>query len=231
MSVPAIIYEDNWFAIVYKPCGLVSDQNLYVSTCLESWLVEYYKCQQSVRPKLMHRLDRPTSGILIVSKKKTATVPLQQMIEKRQIEKKYLALVEGIPAVEQQILNQFHIKDKENKKAVIALSSLSRQFQPVSLSYKILQSDSLFSLLEIDLITGKYHQIRAQLGSIGHPVAGDVMYGSKYPSGVSNGITLHAYKLSFLHPITNQKMHIEHFPLSKGLWEKYNTQWGGRLLG
>lgn len=226
MRTPQFIYEDNWLAIVNKPCGMVSDRNEHVSNTLEDWIQIHYKRQQSVRPVLMHRLDRATSGILIVSKKKSATVLLQSMIENRQIEKHYLALVEGVPNRKQQTLNQFFLKDKAQHKAIISSSPLTNAYQPVSINYKCIDTKDGYALLDVELITGKYHQIRSQLASITHPILGDSLYGSVAKSGILNGITLHAYKLIFIHPVTQQRLNIVSYPQQdEGLWSHFSSLW------
>ena len=145
-----------------------------------------------------HRLDKPVSGALLIARKRSTLKVLNEMFALRQVEKKYLAIVSTPPPNAEGELKHWLIKDEEGKRAKIydARTQLSVE---VKLKYKTLQQKNGNTLLEIDLLTGKYHQIRAQLAHIGSPIVGDERYGStqKY---VPNALALHASQLTFKHP-------------------------------
>ncbi len=206
MNNPKIIFENKDFTIVYKPHGLNADQDKQGNPSLESWLKDYYKKYIY----LIHRLDRPVSGLLLVTKKKSV---LQFMQENwKHFQKKYWALVEGEIQPNQMELKHYHFKDFMNFKALIS-SEPKEGYQLCSLQYQIIKENQKNSLLEIELITGKYHQIRAQLAYIGHPIVGDTFYGSSFHfNGEIPKIALTACKLNFYYPDATTTFQFEFYP-------------------
>jgi RluA family pseudouridine synthase len=155
----------------------------------------------------VHRLDKPVSGTLLIARKRSVLKILNEQFATREIGKTYLAIVSTPPPTPEGELRHWLIKDEEGKRANItdARTQLSVE---VKLNYRTIKEKNGKTLLEIDLLTGKYHQIRAQLAHIGSPIIGDEKYGSteKYIDGA---LALHASKLTFKHPIEDKIMTIE----------------------
>lgn len=220
MLVPTLVYEDAYLLVVNKPCGLNSDADKAGNPSVESWVKKYYADKKQIQPVLMHRLDRVTSGLLLISKKPTVTKQLQLVLEQRKIEKKYLAVVHECSLPKSGILKHFLKKDFQLKKAIIVNSSdLGRE---VVLKYKKIQQVDNYSLLEINLCTGSYHQIRAQLAAVDCPIVGDKLYGSKVDSSIKHGIGLHAYSIKIT-KINGLKMNCwKIFPPCIGVWKNFS---------
>jgi len=197
------LYEDSDIVAVNKPAGisvhpsggnrrgtLVNGLIAQISDLSEIGGVE--------RPGIVHRLDKDTSGIILVAKNDYAHHHLGEQFKERKLEKKYLALVFGQPKSTNGVIEGPIGRDPRNRKrmAIIADGKYART------SYKILQQTSKQSLLEVHLDTGRTHQIRVHMASIGHPIIGDRTYGGKSP--MINRQFLHAHKISFVHPRTNK---------------------------
>ena len=192
--------SDNWI-ILNKPSGLITERNPYEES-LEALLFNYLQ-QQKKNPFLgvVHRLDRVTSGLIIFAKKKSALKTLNQWIEKKQIKKVYRAIVEKQPELKAQTLEQYIIKDQKMKIARISDTKMPHS-KNCKLHYRLIQSGPFGHQLEIQLFTGRFHQIRAQLSHINMPIVGDIKYGGKAITE-KNKIYLHAYKLRFPENILN----------------------------
>ena len=164
----------------------------------------------------VHRLDKPVSGTLLLGRKASVVKLLNEQFATKQITKKYLAIVNGtLPAPEGE-LNHWLIKDDENKKSIIYDRKVQLSAE-VKLKYLVMAENDGKSLVEIELITGKYHQIRAQLSHIGKPIIGDQKYGSteKY---TPHAIALHASSLTFKHPIDGNVMTVSAPTPDDALW-------------
>lgn len=161
----------------------------------------------------IHRLDRPVSGIVLFAKKKSALKELSQQFEKRKVTKTYIAATKAFLGDTKGKLSHWLVKDTLNKKAVIYNEQVEHS-QPVGLLYRLMNKLDEGYLWEISLLTGKYHQIRAQLSAAGAPIVGDALYGSDV-AYVRNAIGLHAWKLKFFHPAEGSSIEIE-APLPKG---------------
>ena len=190
-----IIQESNSWIILNKPAGLITEQNPYEES-LESILYTYLQNQKK-NPfvGVVHRLDRVTSGLIIFAKKKSALKTLNSLIEHKQIKKTYKAVVEHQPLQKAQTLEQFIIKDQKMKIARVSDSKMPSS-KSCKLHYRLIQSGTFGHQLEIQLYTGRFHQIRAQLSHIQMPIMGDLKYGGKAITEM-NKIYLHAYKLKF----------------------------------
>jgi len=205
-----IVYEDNNLLVVNKPSGLITHpkNSEDKQDSLTGWLVEKYPEIKTVgedplRPGLVHRLDKDTSGLLVIAKTQDSFFYLKSLFQEKKIKKFYLALVNGKPKEPKGIIDapmgrigmkrttQLHGKKKlKDEKTAVT-------------EYKVIRSYSLgtsrYSLLEVSPHTGRTHQIRVHLKSIGTPIAGDPIYGHKNPKGPSR-LFLHAYKLQFTSP-------------------------------
>lgn len=155
---------------------------------------------------LVHRIDRPTSGLVIYAKTSKALSRLTQMVKNREIKKTYWALVakEMIPT--SQRLVHYLKKNEKNNKAIVFPKPTEGAKESI-LTYHLIKTLDNYQLLEIDLETGRHHQIRAQLSKIGIPIKGDLKYGAPR-SNPDGGISLHARKLEFIHPVTKENVEI-----------------------
>jgi 23S rRNA pseudouridine955/2504/2580 synthase/23S rRNA pseudouridine1911/1915/1917 synthase len=203
-----ILFEDEYIIVLYKPCSLMvePDRNGYPN--LLQQVQRYLKTSMPVGTELytqhIHRLDRPVSGIVLFAKQRAVLKNLSEQFAERRVKKYYQALTINAPAELTGTLEHWHRKEK--KKAV-----LYNEEQPWSekaiLNYNVKQFLNKF-LWNIELHTGKYHQIRAQLSATGCPIIGDTLYGSDVPYR-QDSIALHACKLIFFHPVTNEEIVIE----------------------
>ncbi len=164
----------------------------------------------------VHRLDKPVSGTLLIARKRSVLKILNEQFASREISKTYLAIVSTPPPDPEGELRHWLIRDEEGKRANITNARTQLSVE-AKLTYKVLGQKDGKTLLEIDLLTGKYHQIRAQLAHIGSPIIGDEKYGSteKYIDGA---LALHASKLTFRHPIDGNLMAITAPPPDDFLW-------------
>ena len=203
-----IIYEDKQLLAVNKPQGIVTEYEPHLNFTLESLALNYIRSQQKYPQKCFigvpHRLDRPVSGVVLFSKKKSVLKMLMEIFSKREIEKTYLAIVETKPAKAEDELVNWLVKDTDIRKAIIYNNEVKNSMRVV-LRYKFISENKYGSLLQIKLITGKFHQIRAQLAHMGCPIIGDAHYGSSKPFK-ENAICLHARELKLIHPISNEPL-------------------------
>ena len=204
---PIIIYEDDVLLVCNKPAGLMvePDRNNFPNLLQE--VKNYLK--ETTGQKLpyvqhLHRLDRPTSGIVLFTKKKEYLKNLSEQFAQREVSKHYVALTATAPAHRVGVLEHWHRKEK--KKAVLVPEG-TEFAEKAKLDYSIKPYGNYF-LWDIQLHTGKYHQIRVQLASLACPILGDETYGST-EAFKPNAIALHAAKLCIRHPITQQPISFE----------------------
>ncbi|GAB6162549.1 dephospho-CoA kinase [Desulfothermus naphthae] len=210
-----ILYEDDYLVVIDKPKGLVTHP---APSCKEPTLVNYllYKFPRikeldSERPGIVHRLDRDTTGLMVVALQKKAQELLQGLFSKRKIEKKYLALVMGVLEKKQEELRFFMDRDHRSKTKMRVYSDEGRE----SITrYRVIYEfkDYNLSLVEVEILTGRTHQIRVHFSHIGHPVLGDPLYskGKKIENKIISRLVkrqmLHSWNLSFKHPILNREL-------------------------
>ncbi|SDL53486.1 RluA family pseudouridine synthase [Chryseobacterium taihuense] len=205
-----IVYEDNHLLVINKKVGqLVQGDKTGDESLLEA-IKNFIKIRENkpgnVFLGLVHRIDRPTSGLVIYAKTSKALSRLTQMVKNRDIKKTYWAVVakEMIPATQR--LVHYLKKNEKNNKAIVFPKATDGAKEAI-LTYSVIKSLDNYLLLEIDLETGRHHQIRAQLSKTGVPIKGDLKYGSPR-SNPDGGINLHARKLEFIHPVTKEKIEI-----------------------
>lgn len=204
-----IIFEDNHLLVINKNAGqLVQGDKTGDESLLES-IKNFIKIRDhkpgNVFLGLVHRIDRPTSGLVIYAKTSKALSRLTQMVKNREIKKTYWAVVAKEMIPQTQRLVHYLKKNEKNNKAIIFTKSTEGAKEAI-LTYNIIKTLDNYLLLEIDLETGRHHQIRAQLSKIGASIKGDLKYGAPR-SNPDGGISLHARKLDFIHPVT--KEHVE----------------------
>ena len=202
-----IYYEDNHIIVVYKEKGILSQADgsdkLDLLNILKDYIKEKYNKPGNVYLGLVHRLDINTSGIMVFAKTSKAAKRLNEAIKNHDFNKKYIATVEGTITNKEYITLKSIIKknEKEHK------SYISKEGQEAILEYRLIKNYKInnkdVSDIEINLKTGRFHQIRCQMASIGHPLYGDLKYGSKNKID-ENNFPLEAYYLSFIHPVTKE---------------------------
>jgi RluA family pseudouridine synthase len=203
----SILFEDKFLLIVDKPAGIAVEKISPQIITLED-LVYAHLLLTAKKPfvGIVHRLDRPTSGIILFAKKPSVLKIMNAQFEKRTVRKYYVALVDGeIPNPSGSLKDYLH-KDFFQKKAIIS-NQKSKENQEVKLNFRKINLIGHRTLLNIELLTGKYHQIRAQLAYIGCPIAGDTLYGGT--AWDKEGIGLHASALQFDHPETKERITIK----------------------
>ena len=216
--MPYIFYENSEYIIVEKEHGLNTEPDRKGNPNLMFWLQEARPhCFRRSAPYPLHRLDRPVSGLLIVAKKRSAHRIFQQMFEKRQIEKHYRALVHGEVLTPKGILTYYHKKDTVHFRAIVGAHPFEGS-APVKLSYRVVGIAEGRTQVDIRLHTGRYHQIRAQMAAIGHPIVGDLLYGAK-PIHCPNTIALRAYRLAFDCPFEKKRKVFDHLP------DDFSSRW------
>lgn len=192
-----ILAETPQWLAVNKPAGLVVERDRHGYPSVEEEALDYLRKQSKREPfvGIVHRLDRPVSGVLLLAKKKSALKDLNEQFRQRQVKKVYWAAVDQRPPKDQDLLEGWIQKDASGKKAVFTTKAAKGAF-PCSLNYRLLASSKDRYLLEIIPHTGKFHQIRVQLAAIGCPIIGDSTYGSTVDYA-PNAIALHAAQLTF----------------------------------
>ena len=220
MDLIKLIYEDNHIIAVNKPAGLLvqgdktKDQSLIDLTKL--FLKKKYNKPGNVFVGLPHRIDRPTSGAVLLSKTSKSLSRLNNLFKEKKIKKKYWVIVKK--KLEKKSGSLIHYLKKNQKKNKSFVSNEKKEgFLKSELEYHFLKKLKNYFLYEIKLITGRHHQIRAQLSHLGSPIKGDIKYGSKR-TNKDGSISLHAREINFTHPIKKEEITIT-APLPKnGIW-------------
>ncbi len=211
-----IVYEDDAFIAFNKQAMLPTQPDPTGDVSLLEWADNYV----GSKTYLLHRIDRPTSGIVLFAKNEIAAGHLSQQFQNRETQKLYLAIVENAPLSKTADLTHFLIENKEKNKSYIAEPN-KKQAKRAELHYILRGSSDRYHLLEIALKTGRHHQIRAQLAAIGCPVKGDVKYGARR-ANKDRSIHLHAWQFSFWHPFLNKKIDLTAALPSDVLWQFFN---------
>lgn len=204
MNKLEVLYEDNHLIVVVKPANVPSQQDssndLDLLTIVKKYVKEKYHKPGNVYIGLIHRLDRPVSGIMVFARTSKAASRLSDQIRKNEFSKKYLAVVNGIIEKDEDTLVDYLKKDNKGN-TVVTDSSDGKESV---LAYKVLEKnyEKNETLVEIELKTGRHHQIRVQFASRNHPLCGDQRYGKIDKTQIA----LCAYHLEFLHPVTKEKL-------------------------
>ena len=205
-----ILFEDNHIIIVNKRSGDITQGDktgdIPLSDVVKAYIKKKYNKEGNVFLGVVHRLDRPTSGVIIFARTSKALERLNKMLRDKKINKTYWAVVKNHPKKEKDTLTHFLKKNPKNNKSFVHQKEVDGSKKAV-LHYQLLKKLDNYSLLEIDLETGRHHQIRAQLSSIGFPIKGDLKYGFNR-SNSDGSIHLHARKIAFVHPVSKEKISI-----------------------
>lgn len=205
-----IVYEDNHIMIVNKKVGQLVQGDKTGDASLIDLIKDFIKIRDhkpgNVYLGLVHRIDRPTSGLVIFAKTSKALSRLTQMVKDRKIKKIYWAVVQkGLIPKSQELIHYLKKNQKNNK--VIVFPRETEGAKKAILSYNIIKTLDNYQLLEVNLQTGRHHQIRAQLSKIGVSIKGDLKYGAAR-SNKNGGIHLHARKLEFIHPVSKENISV-----------------------
>lgn len=205
-----VLYEDNHLLAVNKTAGTLVQGDATGDKPLSEICKEYIK-QKYQKPGevflgVVHRLDRPVSGVVVFARTSKALERMNELFREKQTNKIYWALVEKKPPQPQGTLVHWLVKD-EKKNKTTAYKNEHPQGQRSELSYRLLKSVGMFFLLEVSPVTGRPHQIRVQLASMGCPIVGDVKYGCPM-ANTDASICLHAHTLSFVHPVKKEPITI-----------------------
>lgn len=220
-----ILYEDNHILIVNKsPKEIVQGDKTGdkpLSERVKDYLKEKYNKPGNVFCGVVHRLDRPTSGVVIFAKTSKALVRLNEMFKKGEITKTYWAIVKNMPPQDEGILLHYLLKNEKNNKSM-AYDSEKPHAQKAVLHYKLIGRSQKYYLLEIKLETGRHHQIRCQLAKIGLPIKGDLKYGAPH-SNPDGSISLHARRISFVHPVSKERIDVTAPLPNDPLWKAFEN--------
>lgn len=217
-----VIYEDNHIIIVNKQSGEIvqgdKTGDVPLSEIVKAYIKDKYNKPGEVFLGVTHRLDRPTSGVVLFARTSKALARLNAMFQSHeQIRKTYWAIVQGAPKLPEARLENYLIRNEAQNKSYIAKAG-SKDAKQAILTYKTLTVGEHYSLLEINLETGRHHQIRCQLAAIGCPIKGDLKYGAKR-SNPDGGICLHARQIAFEHPVSHEQIMITAPTPDDNLWK------------
>ena len=223
MSAIDILFESNQIIVITKPAGIISEHNKFEADNAEA-LVRAHLSEKVKTPfvGIPHRLDRVTSGILLMTKRPGTLKTVNQWFENRQIKKTYLAITSSAPELDSGLLEHHLWTDLEQKKAMV-VSGKKKGAKLAQLSYRTLAVTDFGCLLEIKPKTGRFHQIRAQLAYIGCPIIGDEKYGNAQPY-LKQQIALHAHMLELPETINNSPVLFTAGLPDTGLWSRFADQ-------
>ncbi len=219
-----ILYEDNHLIVVNKlPSEIVQGDktgDLPLSEEVKEYIRKKYNKPGNVFTGVIHRLDRPVSGVVVFAKTGKALSRMNELIKNREIKKTYWAIVKNKPREKEATLTHFLLRNEKKNKSFVSNKKQENSKEAI-LTYRLMASSKDYHLLEVDLQTGRHHQIRAQLAAIGCPIKGDLKYGYSR-SNKDASISLHARSVSFVHPVKKELLKIEANPPDDVLWKYFN---------
>ena len=220
-----ILHEDNHIIVVLKPQNVPTCEDESKDENMLSMIKEYirvtYNKQGNVYLGLVHRLDRPTGGVMVFAKSSKAAARLSEQLQNGEFEKRYFAVLAGIPKEEKATLTHYMKKNSVNN-MVYLCSPTESGAKYAELEYTVLETQNDLALADVRLHTGRSHQIRVQMNAIGTPVYGDMRYGGE--KAKKGYLSLWAYYLSFIHPVSKEKMVFRvQPPKDRNPWQKFDT--------
>lgn len=216
-----VVYEDNHLIAVNKRpsqlCQGDSTGDLTLVDHIKLYLKAKYNKPGNVYLGVIHRIDRPVSGVVIYARTSKALPRMNNMFRDGNIQKTYYAVVEGHVDVPEARLVHFMTRNQGQNKSYVS-DTRKPESKEAILSYKVVKSLDNYTLLRIQLETGRHHQIRAQLAHIGFPIKGDVKYGARR-ANKDRSIHLHAHSIEFIHPVSKEEIRISSAPPADRIWE------------
>lgn len=222
-----ILFEDNHIIVAVKPYGLLSQSDITGDKDMLSELKKYIKDKYNkpgnVYLGLVHRIDKNVGGVMVFAKTSKAAARLSKQIQSYKFKKRYLTVVHGIPQNNEGVLKSYLVKSDEIRKSIAYKQEMPNS-KYAELEYKVIARSENMSLLEVNLKTGRSHQIRVQLSTLGFPIVGDRLYidnirDTKAP------IALWANSLSFLHPVTNSELTFSELPPQNYPWNTFESMY------
>ena len=218
-----ILYEDNHIIIVYKQSGEIvqgdktGDKPL--SETIKEWIKQKYAKPGNVFLGVVHRLDRPVSGIVVFAKTSKALSRLNNMFRNGEVRKTYWAMVQTAPNMPEATLTNWLVRNEKQNKSYVYNNEMPNAKQAI-LKYKTIGQTEHYTLLEVNLLTGRHHQIRCQLAAIGCPIKGDLKYGARR-SNPDGSISLLSHKVEFIHPVSKQKIVVVSPLPTEKVWDNF----------
>lgn len=215
-----VVYEDNHIIIVYKQSGEIvqgdktGDKPL--SDTVKEWIKMRYNKPGNVFLGVVHRLDRPVAGLVMFGKTSKATSRLNAMFREGQVHKTYWAIVSGTPKADEATLDNWLVRNEKQNKSY-AYDHEVPNSKHALLRYKVIARSDNYTLLAVDLLTGRHHQIRCQLAHAGMPIKGDLKYGARR-SNPDGSISLLSHRMSFVHPVSKKTIDITSPVPNDNLW-------------
>ena len=220
------LYEDNHIIIVAKRAGEIvqgdKTGDVPLSETVAAYLKEKYSKPGNVFVGVPHRLDRPVSGIVVLAKTSKALARLNEMFRVGSVDKRYLAIVKNKPKESEGRLENWLVRNEKQNRSYAYDKEVPNSKQAI-LNYKVVASSVNYHLLEVELLTGRHHQIRCQLAKMGCPIKGDLKYGAER-SNPDGSISLHAFHVTFEHPVSHEMIDVK-APLPQDqLWQSFKEQ-------
>lgn len=208
-----ILYEDNHLIVLNKRPGQIVQGDKTGDVCMADEIKAFLKARDgkpgNVFCGVVHRLDRPVSGVVIFAKTSKALSRMNELVKQREFQKIYRAVVKNMPPRTYDTLEDYLIRNEKANKSFVTKDTAAPEAKLARLDYRLLATSSGgYHLLEVTLHTGRHHQIRCQLAHMGCPIKGDLKYGAPR-SNADGSISLHAYQVSFLHPVRHEQVTIQ----------------------
>ena len=216
-----IVYEDNHLIIVNKACGEIvqgdrtGDEPL-VET-LKQWIKEKYQKPGNVFCGVIHRIDRPTSGLVVFARTSKGLSRMNELFRKGEVHKTYWAIVQNRPPKQTDTLTHWLVAHEKGNRTEV-FDAPKEGAQKAVLKYRVIAEGERYHLLEVELLTGRKHQIRVQLSHIGCPIKGDLKYGARR-SNPGGGISLQSHRICFQHPVSKLEIDITAPTPPQPLWQ------------
>ena len=216
-----VVYEDNHIIIVYKESGEIvqgdKTGDTPLSDIVKDYIKEKYQKPGNVFLGVVHRLDRPVSGLVVFARTSKALSRLNEMFRTGEVHKTYWAITKNMPAIEEGRLEHWLVRnEKQNKSYAYAKEKPSAK--KAVLEYKMIGRTDNYSLLEVRLLTGRHHQIRCQLAAMGCPIKGDLKYGAQR-SNPDGSISLLSHRVEFVHPVSKERIDVTSPVPADNLWQ------------
>lgn len=216
-----VVYEDNHIIIVYKESGEIvqgdKTGDIPLSDIVKDYIKEKYQKPGNVFLGVVHRLDRPVSGLVVFARTSKALSRLNEMFRTGEVHKTYWAITKNMPAIEEGRLEHWLVRNEKQNKSY-AYAKEKPGAKKAVLEYKMIGRTDNYSLLEVRLLTGRHHQIRCQLAAMGCPIKGDLKYGAQR-SNPDGSISLLSHRVEFVHPVSKERIDVTSPVPADNLWQ------------